>query len=130
MEKRLALEEHTTLNINEFLEELGKNIWKIRKTRGLSQEALAERVSEHCNPQTISKYERGEMNMGLKRLLEICAALETDLNSLVPNWPFGGSLVPGLWQIVGQLDSEHQAIITRIAEAVLMEQNDRQKGVV
>lgn len=130
MEKRLTPGEHITIDINEFYEEIGHNIRKIRKARKMTQEELAWRIGEHCNAQTISKYERAEMKMGLKRLLEICAALETDLNSLVPNWPFGESLVPGLWQIIGQLDSEHQAIITRIAEAVLMEQNDRQKGVV
>lgn len=53
---------------------LGANIAKSRNAKGLSQEKLAEMVD--LSREYITRVERGQKNISLKKLFAICDALE------------------------------------------------------
>lgn len=58
------------------LEILGKNIAKYRQAKGLSQEKLAEIVD--LSREYITRVERGQKNISLKKLFAITDALGID----------------------------------------------------
>lgn len=62
------------------LNELGKNIAKYRNAKGLSQEKLAEIVN--LSREYITRVEKGQKNISLKKLFAIADALETDFCNL------------------------------------------------
>jgi transcriptional regulator with XRE-family HTH domain len=59
---------------------LGKRIKELRKARGFSQEALAEKMDGH--PKYLGSVERGEQNPTIEFLMKLAAALKVDLASL------------------------------------------------
>ena len=59
---------------------LGKRIKELRKARGLSQEALAEKMDGH--PKYLGSVERGAENPTIDFLMKLAGALKTDLVSL------------------------------------------------
>jgi len=64
---------------------LGRRIKELRKARGLSQEALAEKMDGH--PKYLGSVERGEQNPTMEFLMKLAAALKVDLVSLF-NYPW------------------------------------------
>ena len=60
--------------------ELNQNISKIRKERGLSQEALAEKLS--VSRQAVSKWETGEAVPELQKLMMLCDILGVSMDKL------------------------------------------------
>ncbi len=58
------------------LAQLGKNIAKYRNKKNLSQEKLAELVE--LSREYITRVERGQKNISLKKLFAIADALEVD----------------------------------------------------
>lgn len=58
------------------LETLGKNIAKYRQQKKLSQEKLAEMVD--LSREYITRVERGQKNISLKKLFAITDALDVD----------------------------------------------------
>ena len=62
------------------LDKLGKNIAKYRNAKGWSQEKLAEVVdlSREC----VTRVEKGQKNISLKKLFAIADALEVDFCNL------------------------------------------------
>jgi len=64
-----------------FLEELGKNVKKIRKIKKLTQIDLAMRINGDDNK--ISRIERGLYNFNVTSLLVLANALEVTLNELL-----------------------------------------------
>ena len=60
---------------------LSNNIWAFRKTRGLSQEALAEKCNLHRT--YIGAVERGERNVTLSTLELIAGALGVSVPELL-----------------------------------------------
>jgi len=62
------------------LEILGQNIAKYRKAKNLSQEKLAELVD--LSREYITRVERGQKNISLKKLFAITDALEVNFNDL------------------------------------------------
>lgn len=58
------------------LEQLGKNIAEYRNKKKLSQEKLAELVD--LSREYITRVERGQKNISLKKLFAIADALEVD----------------------------------------------------
>ena len=61
--------------------ETGKRIKKIRTTRKLTQQELAEKSG--IDVTLISKYENGKKEIGLDNLKRICEALDTSLDYIV-----------------------------------------------
>ncbi len=62
---------------------LGKNIYDLRKQRGLSQEKLAEQI--HVTRQTISNWELGTTAPNPEQLLLLSRALNKSIDELLDN---------------------------------------------
>lgn len=62
------------------LDKLGKNIAKYRNAKGWSQEKLAEVVD--LSREYITRVEKGQKNISLKKLFVIADALEVDFCNL------------------------------------------------
>ncbi len=60
---------------------VGKNIQKLRKSKGKSQEQLAEICGMHRT--YIGSVERGERNISLLNLEKIANALDVDISDLL-----------------------------------------------
>ncbi|MCJ8321453.1 MAG: helix-turn-helix domain-containing protein [Colwellia sp.] len=65
---------------DEKLVSFGKNVRKIRKSKGISQEKLAE-LSE-TDRSYMGRIERGEKNITLTKIYQICDALNIKLVDL------------------------------------------------
>jgi transcriptional regulator with XRE-family HTH domain len=63
---------------------LGRNIYKFRKIKGISQEKLAEDCSLHRT--YIGAVERGERNISIDNIEKIAIALEVDIKQLFEEW--------------------------------------------
>ena len=56
----------------------------LRESRGLTQEQLAEEMGGSCSNKVISRYEKGEVEMGVQTLIDIAENLEVPVDSLMP----------------------------------------------
>ena len=63
------------------LELLGKNIKKFRELKGLRQIDLA--VAIDCTGEYITRVERGQKYLSLRRLFELADILEVDIKDLM-----------------------------------------------
>ncbi|MGP5231767.1 helix-turn-helix domain-containing protein [Psychrobacter celer] len=59
----------------------GKRVREMRKSKGISQERLAEMAG--IDRSYMGNIERGEKNITLKKAYEICDALEIEIQDLV-----------------------------------------------
>ena len=73
---------------SEITKTIGLRLRQIRRERGYSQEQLAEKAGLH--PTYIGQVERGEKNLTLVSLANICVALEYPMEELV------AKLTPGI----------------------------------
>ena len=62
------------------LDKLGKNIAKYRNAKGWSQEKLAEVVD--LSREYVTRVEKGQKNISLKKMFAIADALEVDFCNL------------------------------------------------
>lgn len=63
---------------------IGENVKKARKAAKLTQEQLAEEMGGSCSNKVISRYEKGEVEMGVQTLIDIAENLEVPVDSLMP----------------------------------------------
>lgn len=63
---------------------IGENIKKARKAAKMTQEMLAEEMGGSCSNKVISRYEKGEVEMGVQTLIDIAENLEIPVDSLMP----------------------------------------------
>lgn len=68
------------------LQVLGERIREARKSKGLSQEALA--LQSNITPSYLGGVERGQRNPSFKKLCSISKVLGRDVGSLCRNLPF------------------------------------------
>lgn len=59
----------------------GKRVREVRKSKGISQEKLAEMAG--IDRSYMGNIERGEKNITLKKIYEICDALKIDIKILI-----------------------------------------------
>ena len=59
----------------------GKRVREVRKSKGISQERLAEMSG--IDRSYMGNIERGEKNITLKKVYEICDALEIEIQDLI-----------------------------------------------
>ncbi|MED4057135.1 helix-turn-helix domain-containing protein (plasmid) [Niallia taxi] len=71
--------------MNEFNEELGRNIYNFRKAINMSSTMLAE-LSE-TSQSNISKIENGLTTVNIQLLIKICEAMGITLYDVLPNTP-------------------------------------------
>lgn len=65
----------------EILQTIGKNIRSIRLSKGITQEAMAEKLNKSIN--FVSLLEKGSSGASLQTLVNICNILEVDANSIL-----------------------------------------------
>jgi len=61
--------------------EIGNNLYKIRKSKGLTQAEVAEKAD--LSDRTYADIERGTVNMRIETLLKICNALNITPNEIL-----------------------------------------------
>lgn len=64
-----------------ILQQIGNNIKKIRKINHLSQENLANKTGISIS--TIQKYESGDIDMSILKLIDIAKVLNVNLDNLI-----------------------------------------------
>lgn len=64
----------------EILKTIGKNVKSIRLSKGITQEAMAEKLNKSTN--FVSLLEKGSSGASLQTLVDICNILEVDANSI------------------------------------------------
>lgn len=70
--------------ISSIDKEIGQRLWQLRKTRGLTQKDLAERLG--ISFQQLQKYENGINRLSVSRAVEIAKALNTSVISIFKNF--------------------------------------------
>lgn len=65
----------------DFLKKIGKNIQRIRKEKGYTQESFAEKTNLSWS--YISKIESGILNLSCAKLYDFAEYLETDISELL-----------------------------------------------
>src|SRR5207249_2600623 len=98
-----------------ILKIVGGNIRRMRKSKRLTLEQLAEKADS--NPKYLGAVERGEENIGLKKLEQVAAALRVDPYELL--LPGGeGELTDELIASIKTADGPMQALILDIVKRV------------
>ena len=69
------------MTADERMVAFGKRVREVRKSKGISQEKLAEMAG--IDRSYMGNIERGEKNITLKKAYEICDALEIEIQDLV-----------------------------------------------
>src|SRR3989442_8463271 len=93
----------------------GGNIRRMRKSKRLTLEQLAEKAES--NPKYLGGVERGEENIGLKKLEQVAAALRVDPYELL--LPGGtGDLTDELIASIKTADGPTQALILDIVQRI------------
>nr|WP_181716968.1 helix-turn-helix transcriptional regulator [Psychrobacter sp.] len=69
------------MTTDERMVAFGKRVREVRKARGISQEKLAEMAG--IDRSYMGNVERGEKNITLKKIYEICDALQIDIKLLI-----------------------------------------------
>jgi transcriptional regulator with XRE-family HTH domain len=112
-----------TLEKAEVLRIIGRNIKRARLLRGMTQEALSDKLNKSTN--FISLVERGESGVSISTLVDICNVLQVD----------SSIIFEGLISIVKPTDTEHiaqsisifdnedKAIVTDLIEYIMNSKN-------
>ncbi|MDE4456189.1 helix-turn-helix domain-containing protein [Psychrobacter sp. DAB_AL62B] len=69
------------MTTDERMVAFGKRVREVRKAKGISQEKLAEMAG--IDRSYMGNIERGEKNITLKKIYEICDALQIDIKLLI-----------------------------------------------
>ena len=69
------------MTTDERMVAFGKRVREVRKVKGISQEKLAEMAG--IDRSYMGNIERGEKNITLKKIYEICDALQIDIKLLI-----------------------------------------------
>jgi len=94
---------------------VGRNVRRLRQSRGFSQERLAELVGNSVKH--IGQVERGEVNVGLDILSEIARALAADLGELLMTARRRARAEPPLFLISGRELDQIDAIVRKVRPA-------------
>src|SRR5213593_4378679 len=98
-----------------ILKIVGGNIRRMRKSKGLTLEQLAEKAES--NPKYLGAVERGQENIGLNKLEHLAAALRVDpYELLLPREE--GELTEELIASIKTADGPTQALILDIVQRV------------
>lgn len=97
---------------------IGRRIKQIRKSRGMTQERLAEALSVSVG--YISQMERGVTKINLETLAAVAASLDCELTGLLTGVSTlqDGYLEQELSQLVQQMDSPRRKLLLEIAKLI------------
>jgi transcriptional regulator with XRE-family HTH domain len=91
---------------------VGRNVRRLRQSRGFSQERLAELVGN--SGKHIGQVERGEVNVGLDILSGIARALSADVSELFVAARRRARAEPPLFLIAGRELDQIDAIVRKV----------------
>jgi transcriptional regulator with XRE-family HTH domain len=97
---------------------IGEKIWRARKSWGLSQMELAERVG--ISFQQIQKYEKGATNISVIRLYQISEALGMDISHFFENEEKASNLADASIKYVARGDDPHNLLPLNKEEITLL----------
>ena len=106
---------------------IGENIRKARKAVYLTQEQLAEEMGGSCSNKVISRYEKGEVEMGVQALIDIAENLEVPVDSLMPERVQVHTKLEDdeMSKLFSTLNIENKEMLLKIAR--MMAQNEKLK---
>ena len=99
---------------------------RIRKSQGLTQQALSEAAGLHINQ--IRRYEAGTAQPTLEGLTKLAKALHVSLDELVFEADERGPAQPRmrlLFEAIERLDSKEQAVIQELLEGMIVKYEAR-----
>jgi transcriptional regulator with XRE-family HTH domain len=97
---------------------IGSNIRRLRRIRGWSQEALAERIE--ITEKHVGRMERGQVNIKVDMLASLATVMECDIAELVKGGSTDGAS-PSTYPI-------READLTRLEEALRIVEQVRRAG--
>ena len=109
---------------------IGENIRKARKAVYLTQEQLAEEMGGSCSTKVISRYEKGEVEMGVQALIDIAENLEVPVDSLMPERVQVHTKLEDdeMSKLFSTLNIENKEMLLKIAR--MMAQNEKLKMAI
>ena len=109
---------------------IGENIRKARKAVYLTQEQLAEEMGGSCSNKVISRYEKGEVEMGVQALIDIAENLEGPVDSLMPERVQVHTKLEDdeMSKLFSTLNIENKEMLLKIAR--MMAQNEKLKMAI
>ena len=109
---------------------IGENIRKARKAVYLTQEQLAEEMGGRCSNKVISRYEKGEVEMGVQALIDIAENLEVPVDSLMPERVQVHTKLEDdeMSKLFSTLNIENKEMLLKIAR--MMAQNEKLKMAI
>lgn len=109
---------------------IGENIRKARKAAYLTQEQLAEEMGGSCSNKVISRYEKGEVEMGVQTLIDIAENLEVPVDSLMPERVQVHTKLEDdeMGKLFSTLNIENKEMLLKIAR--MMAQNEKLKMAI
>lgn len=93
---------------NQFLADVGRRIAEARHSKGLTQEALAEKIETSI--QSVSSIELGKKSARLSNFLNICKALDVSADYLLTGVKSAEQLT-GIQQKLATLSSEDYKMV-------------------
>ena len=109
---------------------IGENIRKARKAVYLTQEQLAEEMGGSCSNKVISRYEKGEVEMGVQAVIDIAENLEVPVDSLMPERVQVHTKLEDdeMSKLFSTLNIENKEMLLKIAR--MMAQNEKLKMAI
>ena len=106
------------------------NLKKYRVLKDLTQEQLAEEMGGSCSNKVISRYEKGEVEMGVQALIDIAENLEVPVDSLMPERVQVHTKLEDdeMSKLFSTLNIENKEMLLKIAR--MMAQNEKLKMAI
>lgn len=118
---------HTTTNLYELTMDFGQRLAALRRERGLTQPALAERVSVHVSQ--LRRYEAGTSQPTLDVLRRLATELAISADVLIFDTDERDTNIPTELrhhlEAITQLDPDEQAAIRTLIEGTLLRHQAR-----
>lgn len=102
---------------SDILNVIGSNIKRARLLRGLTQEALSERLDTSTN--FISLVERGSSGISLTNLVDICKILEVDTSFIFDGLVTSAGNNDNLVNTISLLQGEDRVIVDNLVNYII-----------
>ena len=108
----------------------GDKISRLRRDNNYTQEQLAEEMGGSCSNKVISRYEKGEVEMGVQALIDIAENLEVPVDSLMPERVQVHTKLEDdeMSKLFSTLNIENKEMLLKIAR--MMAQNEKLKMAI
>ena len=102
--------------------QIGDQIRKYRTKRAMTQEDLVGEVGRNLSVNSLSRYEKGETEMGIMTFLALAAALCVEPNDLVPDELLISPKTVSISKDFERLSDDRKYIVNQIINSLLCQQ--------